>query len=313
MQGIIVIDGNSIGRASHGVKEKLHSGGQETQAIFHFFKMVKGALEKHPNHQPVVVWDGNPKWRFELYPEYKAKRNTPEQEADRAAYRPQRDAIQQGLKHLGVRQVIATASEADDVAASLVKTTLNLDPNATVVLLTGDSDWIGMVVSPRVTWADPIRDRTCTYADFMNYTKFENTVAFTQGKALTGDSSDNIPPVGGIGEKSAPTLLAEYGSVEKLIAQFAAGEKFKKKAYRDLATVNRHTFERNMMLVDLMNCPRPPLKHEFVVNQGAWNPTAFVNFCNQYAMLSIVRVIDSFLASFAAVGGQQTPAPQGAA
>lgn len=155
------------------------------------------------------------------------------------------------------------------------------------------------MVGPSVTWFDPIRDRRVDESNFLDFTGYFNTRAFVQGKALQGDTSDNISGVGGIGEKGAPVFMAQYGSVEEFLKRFDAGE-FKKlpKAHERLASPEgRAVFERNMKLMD-WSLSRKPEPGEVINMPQDADPDKFEQFCQRLAFMSIIRELTMFLKVF---------------
>lgn len=208
----ILVDGNSIGYANHHAT-KLTAGELQTQAIFGFIKTMRQLRMSYPTASILVLWDGKAEFRYELHPGYKGdRRNTPQKEADHKAYKAQVPHIQRATTLLGISQMLAYNLEADDLAGIFTNRFL-AKPENEVLLITGDQDW-AQLVRERVTWRD-LRsdDRIITPYNFFEKTGYKTPYAFLEGKCLHGDSSDCISGVGGIGETTAPLLLAEHGSV----------------------------------------------------------------------------------------------------
>lgn len=208
----ILVDGNSIGYACHHATT-LSVGGQQTQAILGFIKAVRQLRISHPTASILVLWDGKAEFRYELHPTYKGdRRSTPKQEAEHQAYKSQVPHIQRALTALGISQVVCYNLEADDLAGVFVPR-FTAKPDGEVLLISGDCDW-QQLVRERVTWRD-LRsdDRIVNVHNFFEKTGYKTPYSFLEGKCLHGDSSDCISGVGGIGEGTAPLLLAEHGSV----------------------------------------------------------------------------------------------------
>lgn len=309
MQNILIIDANSIGYASHSAT-KLHVNGREVQAIFNSLKTIRNLILKHKDYVPYVLWDGHAQFRYDIHPSYKGDRDsTPEKVKERNAYKQQKPDIFKALYHLGVIQMRDAGLEADDLAGILVDRINNSDAKA--ILVTGDKDWI-QLVNKNVTWFDPIRDRQVTHKTFPELTGFATSQQFVEGKALTGDTSDTIPGVGGIGEKGAPEFLMNFQSVYKFFERADAGELDGKqpaaiRRFRDNEAPKdsskygkmlpmRDAFERNMALMDL-RVNRPFV--DLLKARGKFNKEKFENFCNELSFLSITKNLDVWLRPFA--------------
>ena len=293
-----LIDGNSIGYACH-YATKLHSGGMETQAIFGFVKAMRELRVATPNHFPIILWDGRAQWRFNLSPEYKSNRdNDPKKIAIKAAYTEQTPIIKDMVAALGIKQLRSLDHEADDLAGYLVPR-LTQDKGNEIVLNTGDKDWL-QLVRPGVTWRDMRDDsKVVTISNFFDKTGYKTPLAFLEGKCLTGDSSDCISGVGGIGEKGAPEFLAQFGSVRNFWAQCDAGN-FKpvKKAHINLYEgEGRALFGRNLRMMQLLKVPKPN-PEAIEIRSESLNEDKFRELCEQFAFGSILRNFDSFIKPF---------------
>lgn len=293
----IIIDANSLGHANHN-GSVLTVGDMQVQAIFGFTRSMRNLLEMYPGWTPVVLWDGDARWRKDLYPEYKGNREAKSEEEvkHKEAYQAQLPILKKLLKFLGVRQMVCSEAEADDLAG-IISSRLSKSGQSAVVV-TGDKDWIQMV-TPNVVWFDPIRDRKVTHGKFFEATGYANPAAFLDGKALRGDTSDNIKGVGGIGEKGAPEFLAEFKSVDNFFEMVDSGVFVpKKKAHINLASVEgRRAFFRNRTIMNLLNVPSPE-KHTVTVTPGEFNPDAARIICERLAFASILRDFEGFIAPF---------------
>jgi 5'-3' exonuclease len=219
----ILVDGNSIGYASHHATI-LSAGGQQTQAVLGFIKTMRQLRMSHPQASMLVLWDGKAHFRYDLLNTYKGDRNKSEkQQIEREAYKSQVPFIQSALTALGIAQVVCYTLEADDLAGYFtLRATAKSDGK--VLLISGDQDW-AQLVRKNVTWRD-LRDdsRIITIGNFFQKTGYNTPYAFLEGKCLQGDSSDCIGGVGGIGEATAPLFLAEHGSVRNFWEKCDSGE-----------------------------------------------------------------------------------------
>lgn len=297
---LIVIDGNAMGHAHHN-STTLTCGSMQTQAIFGFVRMLNLLASSHPDGDVVVLWDGRAQFRYDLFPEYKANRDVsadPKKQAHRQAYREQVPHIKVATKLLGVRQMICENLEADDLAGWMVR---KLSPTRRMLLVTGDQDWL-QLVNENVTWLDPRGEgKRITHETFQQATGYFTPQEFLQGKALRGDKSDEIPPVGGIGEKGAPVFLAAWRSVENFLAAVDEGKVAKMtKAQKNLASPEgRAAFNRNICLMDLRGGPEPD-REKLTVFPGSFNEDMFRRYCERFSFLSILKDWDRFIQPFKA-------------
>jgi DNA polymerase-1 len=218
---LFLIDGNSlVYRAFFALPESIAtSTGFPTNAIFGFASMLVKILTEYGSRPTVVVWDAGASGRKELYSEYKAQR----------AARP--DLLKQQWPHLeplvdafGYRNVAVEGYEADDVIASIAEHAR--ERGVPVMIVTGDRD-VFQVVDPeglvRVMATSRGITETKIYdrqAVLDRYGIGPELIPDFYG--LKGDTSDNIPGVPGIGDKTAAQLLQQYGSLEQVLAH--AGE-----------------------------------------------------------------------------------------
>lgn len=294
MQGLVITDGNSVGHAQHN-GTKLTVGNLQTQAIFGMVKAVRGYIESYNDWSQLVLWDGRADWRFELLPEYKGKRNPKDEKqlAHKEAYTTQVAFIRKALQLLGIRQMFVTSLEADDMAGVIVRRS-----NGPVVLVSGDRDWL-QLVNANTVWFDPIRNYKVGLGNFSEFTGYFSPREFLEGKALMGDGSDNIPGVGGIGEKGAPEFMAQFRSVSNFFEQCDSGVFVPKKvAHQNLAKPEgRKLFERNLKLMNLLDAP-DPIKQDVRVVTPTYSEDLFRAMCEKLAFMSILRDFDRFMEPF---------------
>jgi 5'-3' exonuclease len=298
MSKLGLIDGNSVGYASNYAM-KLTSGDQETQAVFGFLRTLREVAVTYPDYGLITLWDGRATWRFDIYPDYKSNREADAKKvAFKDSYVSQRPYIQRCLQHLGVRQITAMTHEADDMGGLLVSN-LSKVPGSKITVFTGDQDWL-QFVKENVSWRD-LRDdsRQINAKNFQEKTGYANPMAFLEGKCLMGDTSDVIPGVGGVGEKRAKELLAEFGSVRTFWKKVEAGEHVPRLAWqKNLATKEaKAAFLRNLKLMQLMKVPKPN-REDIRDIRGGFDKEAFANVCEELAFTSILRTLDKFVEPF---------------
>lgn len=310
--GYLLIDGNSIGFAAHSTT-KLSVAGRATQAVYGTLKMLRPQISQNAALCPIVLWDGR-SWRKNEFAEYKANRDdNPKMKALRDSYKIQRPDISRGLKLLGVWQLMAMNYEADDLAGMLVRKA-NRDGKK-VVMLTADKDWL-QLIGERASWYDLTKDK---YVDLTNFEEMTRLVeidkkdgtekvtpgyktprAFLEGKALEGDAGDNIPGVGGIGEKGAREIINRFGSVDEFIATWGSAGKLPKKMadFVTNATGGREKYARNLRLMNLMQ--GAPAPERLTLTKGSFDEAAFKEFCYEHAFQSLLVNLPEWLEPFRA-------------
>lgn len=291
-KGFIVIDGNAIAHAATAQKQKLHVGEVQVQGIYHFMRMLRPLVARFPQLTPVILWDGR-SWRYDKYPEYKASRNKPPVTPNeikiaeiRQQVKLQRPYIQKALRLLGVRQITTLNLEADDLAGGIVR---KYGSAKTILLVTADEDWL-QLVGPRVSWYNPIADKMVTAAKFEAATGVKTGRAFLECKALQGDTSDDIPGVGGIGQKGAAELVNTYGSVTDFINRTIDGtlvglpKKFQDFADKD---EKQELYRRNYRLMDLIS-ESSPTPINLKISQSSLDIAGFEQFCRVLCFKSLL-------------------------
>ena len=196
------------------------SKGENTSAVWGIAGFVQRLLEKHKPDHLVWVHDSGLSFRHETYPAYKATREklTEELQAD---FDRGMDRICQLLEAYRIPIVTLPGYEADDVIGTLVVKGLEQEMN--VVVVSGDKDF-QQLVKPGVWLLNPGRGGPAGVEE--HWVGVENAserlgVApefVTDYLALVGDSSDNVPGVKGIGDKTACELVAQYGHIENILA-----------------------------------------------------------------------------------------------
>jgi DNA polymerase-1 len=213
---LFLIDGNSLAyRAFFALPESIAtSTGVPTNAIFGFASMLVKILTDYGPKATVVVWDRGHSGRKDVYGEYKAQRSS----------RP--DLLREQWPHLeplveafGYRNLGVEGYEADDVIASIAARAREADPPVPVMVVTGDRDAYQLV-------EDGVRIMTTSRGITDTRVYDREGVIERYGIppelvpdfiGLKGDTSDNIPGVPGIGDKTAADLLQRFGSLEAVL------------------------------------------------------------------------------------------------
>src|ERR671912_59521 len=208
---IYIIDGYSLlYRAFYALPQSIATtSGLPTNALYGFTSMVLKLLDSEEEVGLGVVWDGGmPKFRLEVFPEYKAQRSAMPEEL-----RVQLDHLDEILESMNVPAIRAEGFEADDALATMSR---QVPEDIELFIVTGDQDAM-QLVDGRVKVLRTTRGVSETKAYGRDEVLEEYGVTPEQipdYKALTGDSSDNIPGVRGIGPKGAANLLREFGSLD---------------------------------------------------------------------------------------------------
>ena len=212
---LLAIDGNSIlNRAFYGIKLLTNKKGQFTNAIFGFMNIyLRNIGDIKPDAVAVAFDLRSPTFRHKAVSYYKANRKgMPPELAE------QLPRVKELLGLMGVKVVECEGYEADDILGTLSK--LCSDSGNECFVLTGDRDSL-QLIDDKVTVVLATNKENIYYTPdrFMEDYGFE-PIKLIDLKALMGDSSDNIPGVAGIGEKTASSLIKEYGSVEELYEKY---------------------------------------------------------------------------------------------
>jgi 5'-3' exonuclease/transcription antitermination factor NusG len=200
-----------------GLSSLTDAQGRPTGAIVGFLRSLGSYKKRFPNSVIYVCWDGSSQRRKALYPDYKGQR------ASRSGALPFGwDWLREALPLLGVKQAYQQDEEADDVMASLVRGPLQGQPN---VLITTDRDMLQLVsefthqLTPAMgSGKEKLYDPALVETE---YGVPPNTLVHV--RALSGDTSDNIPGAQNFGLKTAAKVVKLYGTVNRLLSSNLAG------------------------------------------------------------------------------------------
>lgn len=236
---ILLIDGNSlINRAYYAIRSLSNAQGEPTNGVYGFLLMLYRMLDDYSPDGVYVAFDVSaPTFRHQQYDQYKATRTGMPEDL-----RPQLGYLKEILDAMGISRLELEGYEADDV----IGTTARLAEKAgyNVLIVTGDKDSL-QLVSDRTKVILTRRGISDTLVVDEEVLKKEFSVTPSQVrdlKGLMGDSSDNIPGVPGVGEKTALKLLQDYQNLEELYAnldQIKGKLKERLEANRDQAFMSR--------------------------------------------------------------------------
>ncbi|MEF8824076.1 MAG: DNA polymerase [Desulfohalobiaceae bacterium] len=238
---VYLIDGSSfIYRAFYAFPELSRSDGFPTNALFILLRiLLRLRNRENPAYCAFVIDGKEPTFRNAIYPEYKAHRLLMPESLSQ-----QIPPIMEGMRRLGLPCYTASEGETDDYIASLAA---RVRPDHPVVIVGSDKDLLQCLDRDVVLWDPGTREeKITTLEDFRR----ENGIEPGQWPdylALTGDKSDNIPGVPGIGPKTAKKLLQRFGGISELLERMDEVEdKLRKKLEN-----NREALELSRRLTGL--------------------------------------------------------------
>lgn len=212
---ILAVDGNSIiNRAFFGIKLLTTKNGLYTNGIYGFMNILNRLMEsEHPDGVAVAFDLHAPTFRHKMYPEYKAGRKGMPEEL-----RTQVPLLKKLLTLFGYSCIEKEGYEADDILGTLSR--LCAESGNTCVIATGDRDSFQLVSDSTTVLLSATkmgRPEITAYTPETIMEKYGVTPPqMIEIKALQGDSSDNIPGVAGIGEKTAGELIRQYKSIDSI-------------------------------------------------------------------------------------------------
>ena len=245
---IVLIDGHSIlNRAFYGVPDLTNSEGLHTNAIYGFLNILFKILEEEKPEYLTVAFDVHaPTFRHKMYTEYKGTRKPMAEEL-----RQQVPVMKEVLRAMGIKLIEQEGYEADDLLGTI--SVLAEEKGMDVSIISGDRDLL-QLATEKVKIRIPKTKKGKTeienyYAKDVLEKYFVTPKEFIDLKALMGDSSDNIPGVDSIGEKTATKIVMQFHSIENAYehleevkpprASKALGEQYDKaQMCKELATIN---------------------------------------------------------------------------
>ena len=217
MEKLYLLDGYAlIFRAYYALirSPRINSKGENTSAIFGFVNTLEDVLRNaRPDYLAVAFDPAGGTFRHEAYPEYKAQRDATPEDIKRSV-----PVIKEILQAYNIPILEVPGFEADDVIGTLAKKAESI--GLSVQMVTPDKDY-AQLVSPNITMCRPGHGAKgmellgpAEVCEKYGVIAPENVIDYL---SLTGDAADNIPGCPGVGEKTAKTLLADFGNVETLI------------------------------------------------------------------------------------------------
>ncbi len=208
----VLIDGNAILHRSYHAMPRFEVNGRLVNAIYGFISTLFSTIEKHQPEYMAVAFDiKGSTFRDELFDEYKAKRVKPPQE-----FYDQIEDVHDFVRAMEIPLLTKEGYEADDIIGTLAKKVNGDLGEGEVIIVTGDQDTL-QLVNQRTKVAMPamgkIKETIYDSSAVMGKLGISPAQVIDY-KALSGDSSDNIPGVRGIGPKTAIELIKNFNNVE---------------------------------------------------------------------------------------------------
>ncbi len=212
MEKFLIVDGNSLAnRAYYAMPYLTNAVGEPSGAVFGFASiLVKLIVEQKPDYIAVAFDHARKTFRNQIYADYKGTRKETPQDLIK-----QFPIIKDMLALMGIKVLEFDGIEADDIIG-----TLSAHSQKENILLSGDRDLLQLVSDNTVVW---LTKKGVTEIEVMNRDAIKNKFNFEPSgvielKALMGDSSDNIPGVAGVGEKTALSLLDKFRTLDGVYA-----------------------------------------------------------------------------------------------
>lgn len=236
---ILLIDGNSlINRAYYAIRSLSNAQGEPTNGVYGFLLMLYRMLDDYSPDGVYVAFDVSaPTFRHKQYEQYKATRTGMPEDL-----RPQLGYLKEILDAMGIPRLELEGYEADDVIGTAAR--LAEEAGHNVLIVTGDRDALQLVSGRTkvVLTRRGISDTLVVDEDVLKKEFFVTPAQVRDLKGLMGDSSDNIPGVPGVGEKTALKLLKDYENLEEIyenIDQIKGKLKERLETHRDEAFMSR--------------------------------------------------------------------------
>jgi DNA polymerase-1 len=236
---LLIFDGHNVAiRAYHALSKQndilKNKDGDGTWGIYGFFTTLIHFVNRYNPDQVAIAFDwGQSEKRLSIYPGYKAHRKNdgPEEVKKRQESRRQVDVLIRLLEIFKISVLREPSVEADDIIARLV----GIHTDYQIIIVSGDHD-LRQLITDKVVVVKPsigIKNE-----DIFDYSKVVETYGVSPERlaelwALTGDASDNIPGIPGVGEKTALAMLKQYGSLDNVLI----GDSKKVEGHRAVATM----------------------------------------------------------------------------
>jgi len=230
IKNILIIDGNGLFKVSfHGARDSYNSEGKHIGGIYSFLTTLRKILSEDIYHRVYVFWDGkfSGKLRYEMYPPYKSGRGKDYingTEPIDLSELEQRKIIWDYINEMHIRQLMDDVVESDDFIAYCC---LSKKENEKITIVSGDRDFLQLISNDiRIYFLD-IKQ----YVDLSNYSSYfcYHPCNGALIKILTGDTSDSIKGIKGLGETKLLSLFPELKDRQMTLSEIIDGAKLKQK------------------------------------------------------------------------------------
>ena len=285
---IVLIDGHSIlNRAYYGVPDLTNSAGMHTNAVYGFLNILFKILdEEQPSNLAVAFDVKQPTFRHEMFDAYKGTRKPMPEEL-----REQVPLIKEVLSSMGITIVELPGYEADDVLGTLAKRAEQ--QNMQVSVITGDRDLLQLATKNILIRIPKTKKGTTEvenyYEDDVKEHYQVTPVEFIDVKALMGDTADNIPGVPSVGEKTATSLISQYGSIENLYEHI---EEITRKKLKETLIENQELAILSKKLATINIDSPVTLEFKDTVLNNIYTPEAF-EFMKKLEFKSMIKKFDT--------------------
>ncbi|MEA3238693.1 MAG: DNA polymerase I [Candidatus Bipolaricaulota bacterium] len=215
---LVLFDGHSIAyRSFYAIRDLTTRDGAAVNAVYGFWRFLTKIVRDFPSQYVAVAFDaGGVTFRHEMYPDYKANRQ--EMPTDLSSQLP---IIQEMLSLLGIKIIFERGVEADDILGSIALKAGAHD--LPVLIVTSDKD-LAQLVDERINLVRPGGRGSSGGVEILDINGVRERFGVEPGQivdylSLIGDTSDNVPGVPSIGPKTAVKLLAQFGSLDQIIAR----------------------------------------------------------------------------------------------
>jgi DNA polymerase-1 len=302
MKKTLLIDGNSIlNRAFYGLKPMTNSKGTHINAVLGFIRMINKVInEEEPDHLCVAFDVHEKTFRHKMFPEYKGTRKPAAPE-----FVEQIPIIQELLPKMNIKIKKQAGYEADDIIGTLSK--ISEENGIPTVIFSGDRDLLQLVsnnVKVRIPKTGHGGSIVEDYDPQALYERYSLTPAqVIEIKSLMGDSSDNIPGVKGIGEKTAQDLLKEFGTLDNIYANL---DKVKKPRTKSLLEADKDAayMSRALAAIDrdadiFEGASSDKILEDIAFDRSClFTPEAF-DMCSQLELKSVLKLFPADIANAA--------------
>ncbi len=274
---LLLVDGSGyLFRAFFALPPMTRPDGTPVNAVLGFTNMLWRLLQEHPDDHVVVVFDaGKRSFRNDLYEAYKANR-----EEAPAELVPQFPLVREAARAFDLPVVEVAGLEADDLIASYARAARGAGEE--VVVVSSDKDLMQLVGDGVSMW-DPLKQKPID-RDAVIERMGVPPEKVRDLLALTGDTSDNVPGVPGIGPKTAAQLLDEFGSLEGLLGSL---DRIKQPKRREALEANAEKARLSWRLVGLKDDAPLPVPLE-AARRRPLDPRKLLAFCQENGFRSLV-------------------------